>query len=73
MGIETKRISKVIIGGNWIGVQFGTFEIVEYSFTVDGQQSHPPIPTLAYHFITENGDEYFGPLSAIDLIKVIDA
>lgn len=73
MAVEAKRVSKVIINGQWISVRFGTFEVTEYAFTDEGQQMHPPIQTLAYRFLTENGDEYYGPLSAIELIKIIDA
>jgi len=31
-----------------------------------------PLETPAYTFKTENGDEYYGPLSAIQLFKLVD-
>jgi hypothetical protein len=73
MSVETKRVAKVIVNGQWITVRHNTFQVTEYAFTVDGAVCHPPIQTLAYRFTSETGDEYYGPLSALELIKVIDA
>jgi len=73
MAIPLDRVSRVIINGEWYSVEMGTFRIEELAFVDDeGLLTHPPIDHLAYHFETPNRDEYYGPLSAIDLIKVIE-
>ena len=36
MSVPVKRISKVIIAGQWYSVRLGEFEIVEMEFTDDG-------------------------------------
>ena len=39
----------------------------------DGNAVHNfPLETKAYRFLTQNRDEYYGPLSAIQLFKLID-
>ena len=74
MSVRTRSIGKVIINGNWYTVQPGTFEIIELGFEDDdGNPLHPPFGQYGYRFRTENRDEYVGPLSAIELYKLIDA
>ncbi|MCU0269177.1 MAG: hypothetical protein MUF83_11095 [Acidimicrobiales bacterium] len=71
MSIRANRVSKVIIGGNWISVEPGSFRIVDMQFTDDdGNPLHGPLEVKAYQFRTENHDDYYGPLSAIELIKL---
>jgi len=73
MSIELARVSRVIIGGEWFSVAQGSFEVIEMSFVDETDQpTHPPTDVLAYHFLTPNRDEYWGPLSAIELIKLMD-
>jgi len=74
MSIRSKRISKVIIGGQWFTVALDSFEVVEMEFTDDdGNPVHTdPLDTKAYRFLTDNGDLYYGPLSTIQLFKLID-
>ena len=36
----------------------------------DGTPLHGPIDTKAYRFTTSNRDDYYGPLSAIELFKL---
>jgi hypothetical protein len=73
MSIELARIFRVIIAGEWYTVERGTFEIVEMNFVDEiDQPTHPPTDMLAYHFLTPNMDEYWGPLAAIELIKLMD-
>ncbi len=38
----------------------------------DGTPLHAPIDARAYRFSTSNRDDYYGPLSAIDLFKLVD-
>jgi hypothetical protein len=73
VAIKARQVSKVIIGGEWFSVELGTFEVVEMEFTDDvGQPTHGPLETKAYTFLTPNRDRYYGPLSAIDLIKLAE-
>ncbi len=73
MSIELARIFRVIINGEWYTVERGTFEVVEMAFVDEiDQPTHAPTDVLAYHFLTPNRDEYWGPLSAIELIKLMD-
>jgi hypothetical protein len=74
MSIPAKRIGKVIIGGQWFTVKLDTFEIVEMEFTdADGNPVHNfPLDVPAYKFVNDNGDVYYGPLSTIELYKLID-
>ena len=73
MAIRAKQVSRVIIGGEWFSVELGTFEVVEMAFTDEsGEMAHEPLDTFAYTFITPNKDRYYGPLSAITLIKLAD-
>ena len=74
MSVRSKRIGKVIIGGQWFSVALDSFEVVEMEFTdEDGNPIHTdPIEVKAYRFLTDNGDLYYGPLSAIELFKLID-
>ncbi len=73
MSIPLKRVSKVVIGGEWYSVELGTFEVVPMEFTgEDGAIAHDPLDTMAYRFETDNADVYYGPLSAISLIKLLD-
>ena len=74
MSIPSKRISKVIIAGEWFSVALDTFEVLDMEFTdMDGNPIHDsPIDVKAYRFVTDNGDVYYGPLSAISLIKLLD-
>lgn len=71
--IPLNRINRVIIGGEWLSVELGTFEVIEMAFTdADGNVTHDRLHIPGYHFFTPNRDEYFGPLEAIELIKLLD-
>jgi hypothetical protein len=74
MSARIKRVAKVIIGGQWYTVRVGTLEITEMEFIDEDGNSvlAEPLETPGYHFVTENGDEYYGPLSSIDLFKLVD-
>ncbi len=74
MSVTSRRIGKVIIGGEWFSVFLDSFEVVDMEFT---DESGNPIHTgdlgvKAYKFLSQNKDEYYGPLSAIQLFKLID-
>lgn len=73
MAIPVKRVAKVIISGEWFTVELGTFQIEDFVLaTDDGTPLHEPLGIKAYRFLTPNRDEYYGPLSAIQLIKLLD-
>ncbi len=71
MPIQLNKISRVVIAGEWITVDRGTFEVEQMQFVDETDNpATPPIETWCYHFFTDNRDEYFGRLDAIDLIKM---
>jgi len=73
MAIPLDRISRVVIGGEWFSVERGTFRVEEMAFTDEtGELTHSPTGMQAYHFVTPNRDEYYGPLAHIQLIKLLD-
>ncbi|MEZ5142845.1 MAG: hypothetical protein R2726_23565 [Acidimicrobiales bacterium] len=71
MPIRLNQISRVVIGGEWITVDRGTFEVEPMQFVDEGENpTTPPMEQWAYHFFTDNRDEYFGPIEAIQLFKM---
>jgi hypothetical protein len=73
MAIRARQVSKVIISGEWFSVELGTFQIVAMGFTdEEGTLAHEALGVPAYTFLTPNHDRYYGPLSAITLIKLAD-
>jgi hypothetical protein len=73
MSIRLQRVSRVVIAGEWFSVELGTFEVMDMEFVDEsGAATHEPIGTKAYRFQTPNKDIYYGPLSAITLIKLLD-
>jgi len=74
MSIKAKRITKVIIGGQWFTVFLDSFEVIDMEFLDDnGNPLHTDeLGVKAYHFKSENKDEYYGPLSEIQLFKLMD-
>lgn len=74
MSIPVKRVARVVIAGEWFTCEPDTFQIEELELLDDdGAPSHGPLDTYAYRFISDNRDEYYGPLSALQLIKLKDA
>lgn len=73
MTIPARQVARVVIGGEWLTVEAGSFEVIELGFDDDdGKRLHPPSGLLGYRFRTENRDTYIGPLSAIQLYKLVD-
>lgn len=73
MSIPAHRVSRVVIAGEWYSVELGTFQVEDFQLSDEqGSPVHEPIGLKAYRFTTPNRDEYYGPLTAIDLIKLID-
>jgi hypothetical protein len=74
MSTRIKRVSKVIISGQWYTVKIGTLQIVDMEFTDDDGNPvyDEPLETRGYTFKNDNGDEYYGPLSSIELFKLVD-
>lgn len=70
MSINAKTVVRVIIEGEWIWVERGTFTVVPFEFVDDDGNNLFPSKTPAYFFTSTNGDPYFGPLSAISLMKL---
>jgi hypothetical protein len=72
VAINGKAVLRVIIEGEWIWVERGSFTVMALEFADDNGNvvnvSRDPIP--AYYFVSTQGDPYFGPLSAISLFKL---
>lgn len=70
MEVRAGSVVRVIIAGEWIWVEPGTFTVTEFAFCDDDGNIINRSKESAYHFISTNGDPYFGPLNAIQLIKL---
>jgi hypothetical protein len=68
--VNARSVVRVIISGEWIWVEPGTFSVTDYTFLDDDGNALNRSREPAYHFRSTNGDPYFGPLSAIQLIKL---
>lgn len=72
MAINGKAVLRVIIEGEWIWVERGSFTVMPLEFADDNGNvvnvGRDPIP--AYYFVSTQGDPYFGPLSSISLFKL---
>jgi hypothetical protein len=73
MPIKGDAVTKIVIGGEWISVQVGTFRVEKFALT-DGQGApmHPDLGITAFSCVTENGDRYYGRLDAIEILKTAD-
>ncbi|GIU85157.1 MAG: hypothetical protein KatS3mg008_1932 [Acidimicrobiales bacterium] len=69
--VQASRVIRVIVGGEWVGVQKGTFRVVDYVFYDDDGNPINESTGPAYYFISTNGDPYFGPLEQLQLIKLL--
>jgi hypothetical protein len=72
VAINPKTIIRVIIEGEWIWVERGTFSVMPQVFVDDdgrplNSESDAP---LAYFFTSTQGDPYFGPMASISLMKL---
>lgn len=70
MDVKASSVIRVIIAGEWIWVEPGTFTVQDFVFVDDAGQEINRAAEPAYHFVSTNGDPYYGPLSAIQLIKL---
>ena len=70
MEVKASSVIRVIIAGEWIWVEPGTFTVQDFVFVDDAGREINRTDEPAYHFISTNGDPYYGPLSAIQLIKL---
>jgi hypothetical protein len=73
MSVPADRVSRVVIAGEWFSVELGTFEVLDLEFLDEqGEPLHDPVPDKAYRFTTPDQDTYYGPLSAIQLVKILE-
>jgi hypothetical protein len=70
MDVKASAVTRVIIAGEWIWVEPGTFTVQDFVFVDDDGNEIRRSQETAYHFTSTNGDPYFGPLSALQLIKL---
>ncbi len=70
MAINARAVVRVIIAGEWIWVERGTFTVVDFQFEDDDGNVLNKGRDPAYFFMSTNGDPYFGPLSSLSLIKL---
>jgi len=68
--IKARSVVRVIIAGEWIWVEPGSFTVTDFAFTDEYGNPLNTSSEPAYYFTSTNGDPYFGPLSAIQLIKL---
>ena len=72
VGINGKAVVRVIIEGEWLWVERGTFQVIPMEFVDDQDEVMCPTPQMvpAYYFTSTQGDPYYGPLSSISLFKL---
>jgi hypothetical protein len=70
MDVKASSVIRVIIAGEWIWVEPGSFTVQDFVFVDDTGREINRTDEPAYHFVSTNGDPYYGPLSAIQLIKL---
>jgi hypothetical protein len=71
--INVNAVTRVIVGGEWLNVKIGTFQVEEMELVdPSGNPVHEPLRTKAYRFVNLENQEYYGPLSAIQLFKLAD-
>ncbi len=70
VSINAKAVVRVIIEGEWIWVERGTFTVMPFEFVDDDGNQVGNAKEPAYFFISTNGDPYFGPLNKISLMKL---
>lgn len=70
MAINARAVIRVIIEGEWIWVERGTFTVIDFQFEDDDGNVLNKGREPAYFFMSTNGDPYFGPLSSLSLIKL---
>lgn len=73
MPIKADAVTKIVIGGEWISVRPGTFRLERFLLTDrEGSPVHPDLGLTAFTCVTENGDNYYGRLEAIELLKTAE-
>jgi hypothetical protein len=72
VAINAKAVVRVIIEGEWIWVERGTFTLMPLEFVDDLNNTLNPSrePVAAYFFVSTQGDPYYGPLASISLFKL---
>ena len=70
MAINARAVLRVIIDGEWIWVERGTFTVIDFQFEDDDGNMLNRGREPAYFFVSTNGDPYFGPLTSVSLIKL---
>lgn len=70
MAINARAVVRVIIEGEWIWVERGTFTVIDFQFEDDDGNLLNRNRDPAYFFLSTNGDPYFGPLTSLSLIKL---
>jgi hypothetical protein len=68
--IYAKAVIRVIIEGEWIWVERGTFTVIPFELMDELGNKVGSAKEPAYFFVSTNGDPYFGPLSRISLMKL---
>jgi hypothetical protein len=70
VAINAKAVTRVIIHGEWIWVERGTFDVVDFEFEDNDGNLLNRSKEPAYFFVSTNGDPYFGPLAGVSLMKL---
>lgn len=72
MAVKCNQISRVVIAGSWYSIEVGSFKVVPFGFLDDsGQMIGDEPKELAYEFYTIDRDFYTGPISSIQLVKLV--
>jgi hypothetical protein len=70
LSINAKTVVRCIIAGEWIWVERGTFTVIPLEFEDDDGNVIRVGNEMGYFFTSTQGDPYYGPMSAIQLMKL---
>lgn len=75
LAIETDEVFAVLVGGSWWKVQKNSFDLDSFEFVHGGESVYgggqSGVCATGFTFVTDTGVEMFGPLTAIQAVKVM--
>lgn len=70
LAIDTNKVVGVTIGGKETLILEGSFDLDAYEFRYGDRHDDFIGSGLGYHFRTEEGGYYYGPIEAIQMVEV---
>jgi len=70
LAIDVNKVTAVLISGERMFVKPGSFDLDAYEFRYGDRHDDFIGGGLGYHFRTEEGGLYYGPIEAIQMVEV---